>query len=83
MHAAAVPLRRSRGQRDLGLPEALEGRPDVDRERIGAVGMSMGGEEVIGAMAGDPRITAAAAEGATNRAYADKAWLSDEGRASI
>ena len=56
----------------------LRGRPDVDRERIGAVGMSMGGEEVIGAMAGDPRIKVAVAEGATNRAFADKAWLSDE-----
>jgi dienelactone hydrolase len=28
----------------------LAGRPDVDPTRVGAVGMSMGGEQVIGAM---------------------------------
>ena len=31
----------------------LAGRPDVDRERIGVVGMSMGGEEALGASATD------------------------------
>jgi uncharacterized protein len=39
--------------------------------------MSMGGEEVIGAMAADGRIKAAVAEGATNRTFADKHWLAD------
>ncbi len=56
----------------------LAGRPDVDAGRIGAVGLSMGGEEAIGALARDPRIRAVVAEGATNRTSADKAWLADE-----
>ena len=56
----------------------LQAQPDVDDGRIAAVGMSMGGEEAIGAAAGDPRIKAVVAEGATNRGAGDKAWLSDE-----
>jgi len=56
----------------------LQAQPDVDAERIAAVGMSMGGEEAIGAAAGDSRIKAVVAEGATNRVAGDKAWLSDE-----
>lgn len=56
----------------------LQAQPDVDGERIAAVGMSMGGEEAIGAAAGDSRIKAVVAEGATNRVAGDKAWLSDE-----
>jgi dienelactone hydrolase len=54
----------------------LAGRSDVDPERIGAVGLSMGGEEAIGAAAADGRIRAVVAEGATNRVAADVAWLS-------
>jgi len=56
----------------------LAARPDVDRERIGAVGLSMGGEEAIGAAATNPFIKAVVAEGATGRTAADAAWLSDE-----
>jgi pimeloyl-ACP methyl ester carboxylesterase len=56
----------------------LEEQPDVDDTRIAAVGMSMGGEEAIGAAASDGRIRAVVAEGATNRMSADRAWLSDE-----
>ena len=56
----------------------LQSQPDVDDGRIGAVGMSMGGEEAIGAAAADARIRAVVAEGATNRVAADKAWLSDQ-----
>ena len=56
----------------------LERQPDVDATRIAAVGMSMGGEEAIGAAAGDGRLRAVVAEGATNRTSADRAWLSDE-----
>ncbi len=52
-------------------------RDDVDADRVGSVGMSMGGEEAIGAAASDPRIRAVVAEGATNRVAADEAWLSD------
>jgi dienelactone hydrolase len=66
------------GDRDVEAAVSyLQNRPDVDSRRIGAVGMSMGGEEVIGAMAADPRIKAAVAEGATNRVLGDKQWLSD------
>jgi len=55
----------------------LERRPDVSAGRIAALGMSMGGEEAIGAAATDQRISAVVAEGATNRVAADKAWLSE------
>jgi dipeptidyl aminopeptidase/acylaminoacyl peptidase len=50
---------------------------DVDRQRIAAVGLSMGGEMAIGAAASDPRIRAVVAEGATNRVAADKNYLSE------
>ena len=56
----------------------LQTRPDVDDELIAAVGLSMGGEEAIGAAAGDRRIRTVVAEGATNRVPADREWLSDE-----
>ena len=54
----------------------LAGRPDVDSGRIGVVGMSMGGEEAVGALPSEPRIRAVVAEGATGRTAADKEWLS-------
>ena len=56
----------------------LQVQPDVDDGRIAAVGMSMGGEQAIGAAGSDSRIRAVVAEGATNRVTGDKAWLSDE-----
>lgn len=56
----------------------LEQQPDVDDGGIAAVGMSMGGEQAIGAAATDPRIRAVVAEGATNRTSGDWAWLPDE-----
>lgn len=56
----------------------LAGRTDVERGRIGVVGLSMGGEEAIGAAAVDDRIRAVVAEGAGHRQAGDKAWLSDE-----
>jgi hypothetical protein len=45
---------------------------------IAAVGLSMGGEEAIGAAATDDRIATVVAEGATKRVSGDKAWLPDE-----
>lgn len=67
------------GDQDVGgAVTFLQSLPDVDRRRIGAVGLSMGGEEVIGAAAAVPGIRAVVAEGATNRVAGDKAWLSDE-----
>jgi pimeloyl-ACP methyl ester carboxylesterase len=56
----------------------LGSQPDVDDGRIAAVGMSMGGEQAIGAAAADERIRAVIAEGATNRVAGDKEWLSEE-----
>lgn len=56
----------------------LRSASDVDPARIGVVGLSMGGEEAIGAAATSPVIRAVVAEGATARTIADKAWLSDE-----
>jgi len=55
----------------------LSGRPDVDPDRIGAVGMSMGGEEAIGATGTNTVLKAVVAEGATRRTADDEAWLSD------
>jgi fermentation-respiration switch protein FrsA (DUF1100 family) len=55
----------------------LAGPAGVDAQRIGVVGLSMGGEEAIGAAAADPLIGAVVAEGATGRMATDKAWLSD------
>ena len=66
------------GDEDVGAAVSyLQSRPDV-RSRIGALGLSMGGEEAIGAAAADTRIGAVVAEGATNRSTADRAWLSDQ-----
>lgn len=55
----------------------LAAREDVDASRIGVVGLSMGGEQAIGALAVDPRIRVVVAEGATGRTAADNAWFSD------
>lgn len=66
------------GDEDLaGALSFLTEQPDVDPGRIGAVALSMGGEEAIGAAASDRRLRAVVAEGATNRVPGDKAWLSD------
>lgn len=58
--------------------DLLTEREDVDPDRIGVVGLSMGGEEAIGAAGEDARIRAVVAEGATGRTAADKAWLAEE-----
>ncbi|WP_447925071.1 alpha/beta hydrolase [Georgenia muralis] len=66
------------GDADVGAAVTyLTGRDDVDPARIAAVGLSMGGEEVIGAAAGDERIRAVVAEGVTGRSAADLGWLSE------
>jgi pimeloyl-ACP methyl ester carboxylesterase len=54
----------------------LAARPTVRSGQLGALGLSMGGEQVLGAAAADPRIEAVVAEGATNRVADDFAWLS-------
>jgi uncharacterized protein len=66
------------GDDDIAAATAyLATRPDVDADRIGAVGLSMGGEEAIGATATNRLLRAVVAEGATARTAADEAWLSD------
>jgi pimeloyl-ACP methyl ester carboxylesterase len=53
----------------------LEARPDVVGGKIGVVGISMGGEEAIGAAGADPRIRAVVTEGAIWRGAMDDGWL--------
>jgi pimeloyl-ACP methyl ester carboxylesterase len=55
----------------------LAARAEVDPTRLAVLGLSMGGEEAIGAAATDARIRAVVAEGATNRTAADGEWLAD------
>ena len=65
---------------DLDVAAAVDlvtGQAGVDPGRVAALGLSMGGEEALGAAATDPRIRAVVAEGATTRVAGDKAWLSD------
>jgi fermentation-respiration switch protein FrsA (DUF1100 family) len=67
------------GDDDIAAATAyLADRDDVDDRRIGVIGMSMGGEEAIGASATNPLVRAVVAEGATARNAEDEAWLSDE-----
>ncbi|HEV7205830.1 MAG TPA: alpha/beta hydrolase [Jatrophihabitans sp.] len=65
------------GDRDIAAAAGLlEHRPDVDPARIGVLGLSMGGEEAIGAAAAVPALRAVVAEGATGRTAGDKSgWL--------
>jgi len=56
-------------------------RPDVRDGRIGAVGMSMGGEQAVAAAGSDPRIRAVVSEGTTGMQMADHAWLDHYGAA--
>jgi dienelactone hydrolase len=57
--------------------DALVRQDGVDQGRIGVVGVSMGGEEAIGAAAADDRIRVVVAEGATARTADDKDWYSE------
>jgi pimeloyl-ACP methyl ester carboxylesterase len=67
------------GDHDVGgAVSFLERQREVDRSRIAAVGLSMGGEQAIGAAASLSAISAVVAEGATVRVAGDKDWLSDE-----
>jgi predicted acyl esterase len=50
----------------------LATRPDVVDGRIGAIGMSVGGEQVIAAAGVDPRIKAVVAEGVSARGARDE-----------
>ncbi len=57
--------------------DLVQAQPEVATGRIAALGLSMGGEEAIGAAAADPRLRAVVAEGATHRRAADRSWLSE------
>lgn len=61
----------------------LQMRPEVDPQRLGAVGISMGGEQAVGAAATDTRIRAVVGEGVTGRTAADKGWLPQHWRGWI
>lgn len=68
------------GERDVAAAlDFLSDRPDVSPDRLGVVGMSMGGEQAIGVAGTDPRVRVVVAEGATHRVSADKAYLSEYG----
>jgi uncharacterized protein len=58
-----------------GAVDFLTQQRDVSAGRIGLLGMSMGGEQAIGAAGVDERISAVVAEGATARVAADKGYL--------
>jgi len=63
----------AREQDDLiSVVDHLASRPDVDAERIGALGFSMGGATTLLAAARDPRIKAVVADSAWQTA---KSWL--------
>ena len=65
---------------DLDIAAAVDHLLTVDAvepDRIGVLGLSMGGEEAIGGAAAHDAIRAVVAEGATARTAADKSWLSD------
>ena len=53
----------------------LKTRPDVVGGKIAVVGISMGGEEAIGAAGADPRIRAVVTDGALWRGAMDDGWL--------
>jgi hypothetical protein len=60
------------GERDIRAAVAfLEGRPDVDPERIGGLGLSVGGEMMIEAAAESSELKAIVSEGASGRSVRD------------
>lgn len=59
----------------VGAVDFVLAQPDVTTDRVGLVGLSLGGEVAIGAAGGDERVAAVVAEGATARVSADKDYL--------
>ena len=60
------------GERDVHAAVAfLQRRPDVDPERIGGIGLSVGGEMMIEAAAESPALEAIVSEGASGRSVRD------------
>ncbi len=58
----------------------LAEQPDVLDGRIGAIGMSVGGEQVIAAAGVDPRINAVVAEGVTAQGRTQRGGPAERGR---
>jgi dipeptidyl aminopeptidase/acylaminoacyl peptidase len=68
------------GERDVAAAlDFLDDQSELSPDRLGVVGLSMGGEGAIGAAGADPRVRVVVAEGATHRVAADKAYLSEYG----
>jgi dienelactone hydrolase len=70
------------GDRDVkAAVEFLQSRPDVDADRIGGIGLSVGGEMLLETAAETPALRAVVSEGAGQRSYrearhiAGAAWL--------
>jgi uncharacterized protein len=61
------------GERDIKAAIAyLQRRPDVDPDRIGGIGLSVGGEMMLEAAAETDQLAAVVSEGAGPRAYSDE-----------
>jgi len=61
------------GERDVKAAIAfLQRRPDVDRDRIGGIGLSVGGEMMLEAAAENRDLAAVVSEGAGARAFSDE-----------
>ena len=61
-----------KGERDVhAAVEFRRGRPDVDPDRIGGIGLSVGGETMIEAAAESPALRAIVSEGASARSVRD------------
>ena len=61
------------GERDIHAADAfLQSRPDVDPERIGGIGLSVGGEMMIEAAAESTALKAIVSEGASGRSVRDE-----------
>ena len=80
------------GARDIDAAvEFLQRRPDVEAGRIGGIGLSVGGELMLEAAAGNPALAAVVSEGAGTRAFSDsmqdvdgaEKWLSLPGQALL
>ena len=60
------------GDRDIkAAVDYLQTRPDVDPDRIGGIGLSVGGELMLEAAAETDELKAVVSEGAGARAYSD------------
>jgi pimeloyl-ACP methyl ester carboxylesterase len=62
-----------------GALDFLAQQREVSRDRLGLVGLSMGGEQAVGAAGVDDRVAAVVAEGVTSRVAADKGYLAAHG----